>query len=188
MTNIPFRPMWLQPRARTARLGWSVCSMAFWPLTASTLKPSQPRTPSKRCSGRSTACPSAGAMPRWPSGQRPSAGAMPRWPSGQPARLKCGARPDRAAALDIRDRHRAMPAPDQPNPLPANIPSVALTPATDLVTRQSLAHQQDFCLGPPGYLTATVISPMRSKASVMTSPGLTGATPWQVPVMMMSPG
>jgi hypothetical protein len=36
--------------------------------------------------------------------------------------------------------------------------------------------------------TATVISPIRSKAIVMTSPGFTGETPWQVPVMMISPG
>jgi hypothetical protein len=36
--------------------------------------------------------------------------------------------------------------------------------------------------------TATVISPIRSNASVITSPDLTGATPWQVPDIMMSPG
>src|SRR5207245_341543 len=36
--------------------------------------------------------------------------------------------------------------------------------------------------------TATAISPIRSNATVITSPGLTGATPWQVPDMMMSPG
>jgi hypothetical protein len=36
--------------------------------------------------------------------------------------------------------------------------------------------------------TGTFISPMRSNFSAMTSPGFTGATPWQVPDMMMSPG
>jgi hypothetical protein len=42
--------------------------------------------------------------------------------------------------------------------------------------------------GPSRQRTATVISPMRSNASVITSPGWTGATPWQVPDMMISPG
>ena len=50
-------------------------------LTASTLKPSLPRTASRQCSDYSTGYPSVGAMPTWPDGPL--------------ARLTCGPSPDR---------------------------------------------------------------------------------------------